>query len=45
MSSALRSVVFMRTLELKTMPKLFSVPRIEDNGPLFPVDRDENTEG
>lgn len=47
MSLALRSVVFMRTLGLKTMPKLFSVPRIEeDNGTLSPVDnRDESIEG
>lgn len=47
MSLALRSVAFMHTLDLKTIPKLFSVPRIEeDNGTLSPVDnQNESTEG
>ncbi|XP_074501206.1 rho guanine nucleotide exchange factor 19 [Sebastes fasciatus] len=52
MSSALRSVALMRTLDLKKMhgahvPKLFSVPRLEEDNPaLSPSDdEDESTEG
>ncbi|XP_034388116.1 rho guanine nucleotide exchange factor 19 [Cyclopterus lumpus] len=46
-SSALRSVALMRTLDLKKMPKLFSVPRLEeDNQMLSPLDYpDTSTDG
>lgn len=50
MSSALRSVALMCTLDLKTMhcaPKLFSVPSLEEEDPtLSPLDdQDKSTDG